>query len=129
MKKIIKPVRKFAVRNDLYPYPVLFWLGAFDGPKVRAWLKREKVGNDSLLIDPDGTDAACCYDLGNGSLVWMPHQTEFVHEMGTLAHELMHAVEHAGRTLGFRLSSKSCEFYCYFFEFLTVRALRRILRK
>ncbi len=122
---------KFVLRNPMYPYPVLFWCGAFDKEKLPEWFKEESVGQGGALPDFDllWDDGAACFDLVDAALIWVPHMQDSIAEAGALAHEIAHAVFFAGDTLGFKLSPKSSEFYCYFIQFLTEGAYRQIFRK
>lgn len=122
-----KPVLKFAVRNDMYPYPVLFWMGQFDSTAMQKWVVSQRVGKGVGEFSTLWDDGAACYDLTDGCLIWLPHRSNAVEWAGMLSHEVIHATFFAGRCLGFQPSNKSEEFYAYFAQFLTERVYRKML--
>ena len=120
-----RPVLKFILRPDVYPYSVAFWFGKHDDPAMQRWVHRHGLGNGDRFKIVEG-DVAACWDMHGSSLIWVKWGPNRTAEAAALVHESVHAAFDAGHYLGFIHSTKSEEFYTYLIQYLVMHAMREL---
>jgi hypothetical protein len=117
-----KPTKIFS-KVDVFPIEILAWIGAWDDKGVHRFISKNGYAGE---VEPPGhKEGGCCWDLGCGGLIWMPHFPKTPVEYGFLAHEAVHAASNFGEHLGFKLSPKSEEFYTYLVGYIVEKILDR----
>lgn len=112
---------------DLYCRDILFVFG--DEPSFRKAIRKfhTQEQTDKIIenaaIDEHSTGKTIYNQVHNAFIVWMPRLPQTAAELGTLSHEIFHAVQALMINIGASLSDDSEEAYAYLIGYLTKKVL------
>lgn len=123
-------ITDFCVRPAGLPVKFLFWLGSSDFPALFAFLEKQGVSKltihntfDGIKDEIDQSDGYC-FDFNGSPLVWT--KRPYTHKnMGTICHEIMHAIFANGRYIGIQDEEWDCYMMSYLLDKLRAESLRR----
>lgn len=101
-------LKKFIVRFDLYHYEALCLIG--DRAAAERFCLR--YFGDVFAGSIKGDGAVMAVD-GVSPVLWLPRFPRDGEGYGDLAHEALHLVEIMMQNIGMKLSSETCEAFCY----------------
>lgn len=119
----------FALKCELYPHTVVFYIGARPAdPVVGRLCKRHKLWNGTGRAPNAGDGAAGTITFGSGCLVWLDdHTAKKAHNwLGNLAHEMCHILSNASHTMGCFMDKDTDEFHAYYAGWITRQVITRI---
>jgi hypothetical protein len=123
----------FIIDLCIYPYDIMFSVGESDNQFKRS---TEAVLPDEFLPDlsEDGISHLDCncrgrtfhHLIGGQTIIRLPKRPVTAIEIGTLSHEIFHAVDFIFRRINMPLTDSSCEAYAYCIGYLTENFYRGI---
>lgn len=119
-------MRKFVVNTDVFPTTTGFMIGEWDDGEANAWARNEFGLGDGEKLAPPRNQYGVCYACEHADIIWCENEPFDTQAIGTLIHEITHAVINIAKRLGFKLSVESAEFYCYMTGHLTEKALEKV---
>lgn len=81
--------QEIRIHMGLFNYTVIAIVGAEE--KVQKYV-RWKFEDPEFKFDVGARWGACCYRPGYVPILWIPRKPKTTEEMGTLAHEALHAI-------------------------------------
>ena len=114
----------FIVKNEIYPFDVMFSFGESD-INLKKRFKKFGVSEGSLF--EHSLKLGQCTQFKNGQvLVRMPNIPKTPKDYNTLQHEIFHATTNIMNHIGSKLDEESEEPWAYFIGFLTQKVYEKL---
>jgi len=123
-------VRKFVIKNPIFPFEVGVWVGPPTIKGLTSFARRAGLLglSDELQAPHESQLGGGCWELDGGALIWLESVSPKVETLGAILHEATHATLFIGRQIGFLPCNESCEFYTYFSQYLFQQIIERSIK-
>ena len=110
---------------ELYGFSVLVVIHP-DLKEFNRWM-RKNVDESYYPEDADGSRplGRCC-SRGGSSVIWLPSIPTTPDQLGTLAHEISHAVFNAFELIGIESGYRNDEPFCYALKYIMAESLKKL---
>lgn len=112
MKKDLFPkLKRFYFETSFVPVKLIIGKRE-EAQKYRDWFFGKKVS----FIEPDNDrvlQGQTFHAPGHNIIIWLPHKPRNIRNLGTLIHELTHAIEKISWQCGINLTPETSEFFAY----------------
>lgn len=123
----------FIIDLVVYPFDIMFSIGESDKEFMRTLKDRlpkkylPKKSEDNICQLEDECRGRTWHHLEGGqTIIRLKKKPKSEQEMGSLAHEIFHAVDFIFRHVGIQLSSDSDEAYAYLIGYITEQFYKNI---
>lgn len=121
----------FIIPLVVYPFDVMVSIAQSD-KELHKMLKKYKLHDEPEHLWQFNNNTAVgrfCMFSNNGTLIRMRHYPKYPDELGTLTHEVFHAVMHIFNVIGMKWSPKTDEAYAYLVGYLMKEIYSNLLKK